>query len=156
VVVAASSPDDDDEPATLLRLELDVAEAASAAARAVAVTGAYISVAGLGLLDPIANWSLVSSPKALIAPHDVQVTAATVRGHLRIMIGELEVAPSRRDGAARGLQLLRASTRPVRGSTEDDAGPEEIRARRRPGSRALAGPTAGLPQDHDAETEEHT
>jgi hypothetical protein len=39
---------------TLVRpLELAVAEAAGAAVRAVAVTGAYIGVAGLGQLDPL-------------------------------------------------------------------------------------------------------
>ena len=80
------------DPARLRRLELDVAEAAGAAARAVAVTGAYIAVAGLGPIDPIANWSLMSMPKALIAPHDVRTTAATIRGRLRSMIGEAEAA----------------------------------------------------------------
>lgn len=54
--------------AALRTLELDVAEAAGAAARAVAVTGAYMAVAGVGVIDPIANWSLMSAPKALIAP----------------------------------------------------------------------------------------
>jgi hypothetical protein len=43
--------------------ELKVAEAAGAAARAVAVTGSYIAVAGLGALDPIANWSMMATPR---------------------------------------------------------------------------------------------
>lgn len=84
--------DDGQDPAELRRLELDVAEAAGAAARAVAVTGAYIVVAGVGAIDPISNWSLMSAPKATIAPQDVRTTAANVRGRLRSMIGEAEAA----------------------------------------------------------------
>lgn len=77
---------------TLRGLELDVAETAGNAARAVAVTGAHIAVAGIGAIDPIANWSMMSAPKALISPHDVRMTAATVRGRLRTLIDEAEAA----------------------------------------------------------------
>ncbi|MET7636780.1 TIGR02391 family protein [Streptomyces sp. NPDC001773] len=83
---------DEQDQATVRRLELDVAEAAGAAARAVAVTGAQIAVVGIGAIDPIATWSLMSAPKALIAPQDVRNTAATVRGRLRMMINEAEAA----------------------------------------------------------------
>lgn len=72
--------------------ELEVAEAAGAAARAVSVTGAQMMVAGYGALDPIANWFLMSAPKALFAPSDVRMTVATVRGRLRTMIDEAEAA----------------------------------------------------------------
>lgn len=68
------------------RLELDVAEAAGLAARAVAVTGAYIAVAGLGMIDPISNWSFMSAPKAPLAPRDVRMTTANVKGRLDAMI----------------------------------------------------------------------
>lgn len=78
------------DPAEVQRLELDVAETAGAATRAVTVTGAYMLVAGVGAIDPIANWSLMSAPKALVAPHDVRTTAANVRGRLRAMITETE------------------------------------------------------------------
>ncbi|MDT5026170.1 MAG: hypothetical protein QOE61_2596 [Micromonosporaceae bacterium] len=78
--------------AKVRELELDLAEAAGAAARAVAVTGAYVAVAGLGAIDPIANWSLMSAPKALISPSDVRMAAATVRGRLQTMISEAEAA----------------------------------------------------------------
>ncbi|MGW7109305.1 TIGR02391 family protein [Streptomyces xanthophaeus] len=78
------------DEATVRRLELDVAEAAGAAARAVAVTGAGIGVAGIGVVDPIENWSLMSSPKALFTPREVRTTAARVRGRLRTMIDEAE------------------------------------------------------------------
>lgn len=84
--------DDGQDAVELRRLELDVAEAAGAAARAVAVTGAYIVIAGVGAIDPISNWSLMSAPKATIAPQDVRTTAANVRGRLRSMIGEAEAA----------------------------------------------------------------
>lgn len=84
--------DDGQDPVELRRLELDVAEAAGAAARAVAVTGAYMVIAGVGAIDPISNWSLMSAPKATIAPQDVRTTAANVRGRLRSMIGEAEAA----------------------------------------------------------------
>lgn len=87
--VSAKDEQDGDE---VRRLEFDVAEGAGAAARAVAVTGARIVVAGVGAIDPIANWSTMSAPKALISPHDVRTTAATVRGRLRTMIDEAEAA----------------------------------------------------------------
>lgn len=84
--------DEEQDPTEIRRLELDVAEAAGAAARAVAVTGAYIAVAGVGTIDPISNWSLMSAPKALIAPQDVRATAANVRGRLRAMMSDAELA----------------------------------------------------------------
>ncbi|WP_406210585.1 TIGR02391 family protein [Kitasatospora sp. NBC_01560] len=83
---------DGQDPSRVRTLELDVAEAAGAASRAVAVTGAQITVAGYGPLDPIANWALMSAPKALFSPQDVRNTAATVRGRLRLMIDEAEAA----------------------------------------------------------------
>lgn len=73
-------------------LELDVAEAAGAAARAVAVTGASMRVAGLGVVDPIENWSLMSAPRAIFTPQEVRATAARVRGRLSTMISEAEEA----------------------------------------------------------------
>lgn len=85
-------PKEGQDQAVVRKLELDVAETAGGAARAVAVTGAHIAVAGIGAVDPIANWALMSAPKALIAPQDVRTTAATVRGRLRTMIGEAEAA----------------------------------------------------------------
>ncbi|GIG29244.1 TIGR02391 family protein [Cellulomonas marina] len=85
-------PRDDADPSEVRARELNVAEAAGAAARAVAVTGAYFAVAGSGVLDPIANWSLMSSPRALFAPSDIRTTAATIRGRLRTMIDEAETA----------------------------------------------------------------
>jgi hypothetical protein len=85
-------PKDGQDQATIRTLELDVAEAAGAAARAVAVTGAQIAVAGVGVLDPIENWSLMSSPKALFTPQEVRTTAARIRGRLNMMIDEAEAA----------------------------------------------------------------
>lgn len=72
------------------RLELDLAEAAGVAATAVAVTGAYIAVTGIGPIDPVSNWSLMSSPRAIIAPRDVRMTTANIRGRLDAMIVESE------------------------------------------------------------------
>lgn len=85
-------PRDDADPVEMRERELAVAETAGAAARAVAVTGAYFTVAGMGVLDPISNWSLMSSPKAIFAPSDIRSTAATIRGRLRMMIDEAEAA----------------------------------------------------------------
>jgi len=84
----------DDADATNVRsLELDVAAAAGAAARAVQVTGAYVMVSGLPQpIDPIANWALMSMPKSLIEPHLVRTTAANVRGRLATMLAEAEAA----------------------------------------------------------------
>jgi hypothetical protein len=87
-------PRDGVTPAQVRPLELAVAEAAGAAARAVAVTGTYIGVVGLGQLDPIANWALMSAPKALFAPSDIRSTVATMRGRLRSMIADAEADAS--------------------------------------------------------------
>lgn len=80
------------DQAAVRTLELDVAEAAGAAARAVAVTGASMRVAGLGVVDPIENWSLMSAPSAIFTPQEVRATAARVRGRLSTMISEAEEA----------------------------------------------------------------
>ncbi|GAA3380972.1 hypothetical protein GCM10020367_70390 [Streptomyces sannanensis] len=80
------------DQAAVRALELDVAEAAGAAARAVAVTGASMRVAGLGVVDPIENWSLMSAPRAIFTPQEVRATAARVRGRLSTMISEAEEA----------------------------------------------------------------
>jgi hypothetical protein len=82
------------DPALVRRLELDVAEAAGLAARAVAVTGAYISVAGLGAIDPISNWSFMSSPKAPLAPRDIRMTTANVKGRLEAMLIDAQATAS--------------------------------------------------------------
>lgn len=82
---------EDADPEKVRRLELDVAAAAGAASRAVAVTGAYIMVSGVPQpLDPIANWALMSQPKALLDAHNVRTTAANARGRLDGLIAEAE------------------------------------------------------------------
>lgn len=70
--------------------ELDVAEAAGLAAKAVAVTGTYIVVHGVGAIDPIANWTTMSQPRSLLSPSDIRRSGATIRGRLRAMIDEAE------------------------------------------------------------------
>lgn len=82
----------DADPNEITRLELELAEKAGAAARAVSVTGAYIVVAGLGAIDPIANWFLMSSPKAPISPQEVRLTASTVKGRLNSMMADAQAA----------------------------------------------------------------
>lgn len=69
-----------------------MAEVAGAAARAVTVTGASMRVAGLGVVDPIENWSSMSAPKAIFTPQEIRATAARVRGRLSTMISEAEEA----------------------------------------------------------------
>lgn len=81
---------DGQDSAMVQRLELNVAEAAGLAASAVSVTGAYIAIAGLGAIDPISNWSFMSSPKASIAPRDIRTTTANVKGRLDAMIADAE------------------------------------------------------------------
>jgi len=83
---------DGQDEAAVRQLELRVAETAGAAARAVSATGARIAVAGVGTIDPIANWSLMSAPKALLAPQDIRSTAATIRGRLRAMAADAEAS----------------------------------------------------------------
>ena len=80
------------DQAAVRTLELEVAEAAGAAARAVAVTGASMRVAGLGVVDPIENWSSMSAPRAIFTPQEIRATAARVRGRLSTMISEAEEA----------------------------------------------------------------
>lgn len=93
ILPTAWTKDDQDEM-VVRRLELDVAETAGLAARAVAVTGAYIGVQGLGLIDPISNWSFMSGPKAPISPRDIRMTAANVKGRLDSMITDSEARDS--------------------------------------------------------------
>lgn len=81
---------DGQDSAMVQRLELNVAEDAGLAASAVSVTGAYIAIAGLGAIDPISNWSFMSSPKAPIAPRDIRTTTANVKGRLDAMIAAAE------------------------------------------------------------------
>lgn len=71
-------------------LELAVAEAAGLAATAVDVTGALIGVQGIGLIDPISNWSMMRNPKAFLSPQDVRTTAATVKGRLAALLADAE------------------------------------------------------------------
>lgn len=85
---------------TVQRLELALAEASGSASRAVAVTGAYIAVAGVGVLDPIANWSFMSAPKVPLSPRDVRMTTANVKGRLDAMILD---AQGRADSALPGF-----------------------------------------------------
>lgn len=79
---------DDQDPAEVQRLELELAEAAGLAAKAVSITGASFNVQGIGLVDPIANWSLMSYPKPVFTPRDVRMTVATIRGRLTAMLDE--------------------------------------------------------------------
>lgn len=81
---------DGEDEAKVRQLELAVAEAAGAAARAVAITGAYMAVQGIGPVDPIANWSMMRNPKAFLSPQDVRTTAATVKGRLQAMIADAQ------------------------------------------------------------------
>lgn len=80
--------DEDAEPSEVQPLELEVARTAGLASVAVSVTGSYIVVAGLGALDPIANWSILSSPKAPLTARDVRTTTASVKGRLEGMIAD--------------------------------------------------------------------
>ncbi len=89
-------PKDGSDPADVSRRALAVAEAAGAAAKAVPVTGAYVVVEGTGLLDPVANWSHVSQPKALLSPADVRLVAAQIKGRLGGMALDAEM--NRSDG----------------------------------------------------------
>lgn len=81
---------EDVDEARARSLELDVAEAAGLAARAVDVTGALIGVQGIGLVDPISNWSMMRNPKAFLSPQEVRTTAATVRGRLKALLDDVD------------------------------------------------------------------
>src|SRR5690606_13465736 len=83
---------DGEDEAKVRKLELAVAEAAGPASSAVSVTGSYIAVQGIGVIDPIANWSMMRNPKALLTPREVRTVAATVRGRLAALITDAEAA----------------------------------------------------------------
>lgn len=84
---------DDADEAEVRRLELEVAAASGAATRAVQVTGAYIMVSGVPQpIDAVANWSMMSQPKAILTADNVRMTAANVRGRLNAMIIDAEAA----------------------------------------------------------------
>lgn len=69
------------------QLELDVADAAGLASRAVQVTGAYVGISGVGEpIDLIANWFTMSRPRPLFDPRDVRMVISTVRGRLKALI----------------------------------------------------------------------
>ncbi|MDR2379704.1 MAG: TIGR02391 family protein [Bifidobacteriaceae bacterium] len=70
--------------------ELQVAMTAGPAASAVAVTGAYIVVQGIGPIDPVSYWSLMADPKAVLTPRDIRLTTANVKGRLDAMITDAE------------------------------------------------------------------
>lgn len=86
------------DEAKVRSLALAVAEAAGVAASAVEVTGAKIVVEGIGVVDPISNWSMMRNPKAFISPYDVRATAATVKGRLTSLLFDAEA----RDGRVHG------------------------------------------------------
>lgn len=83
---------DGEDEVQVRALELAVAEAAGLAATAVDITGALIGVQGVGLIDPISNWSMMRNPKALLSPQDVRTTAATVKGRLASLLADAEAA----------------------------------------------------------------
>ena len=87
-------PKDEVSASQIDEKELALAEAAGLACAAIKVTGAYIAVAGMGLLDPIANWSMMSQPKALLAPRDIRLTVANVKGRLEGMISDAAACES--------------------------------------------------------------
>lgn len=86
------SEKDGQDTSEVLNRELAVAEAAGMASRAVAITGSGYRIQGIGdgVVDPIANWSLMSSPRALFSPRDVRMTVASVRGRLKLLLAEAE------------------------------------------------------------------
>lgn len=88
--------------------ELEVAETAGAAARAVGVTGAYMSVEGLGTVDPISNWSGMCNPKTFLSPQDIRLSVATVKGRLPSMVADAEAS-----GASDGPVFSPANLHPV-------------------------------------------
>lgn len=45
---------------------------------------------GLGPIDPVSNWSLMADPKAPVAPRDIRMTVANIKGRLRSMIDDVE------------------------------------------------------------------
>lgn len=88
---------DDIDPVEVQRRELAVAEAAGLAAKAVAVTGAYLMVQGIPQpIDPVSNWRNMTQPKAFLTPGEVRATCASIRGRLESL--ELDATAYAQDG----------------------------------------------------------
>lgn len=84
---------DDVAPTEVQARELAVAEAAGLAAKAVAVTGAYIMVQGIQTpIDPISNWRNITQPKAFLTPGEIRATCASIRGRLESLVLDAKVA----------------------------------------------------------------
>lgn len=66
--------------------EVKLGEASAQAATAVRITGAYIQIKGMGLIDPLSNWGIMSMPKAVLSPQEIRRCISTVRGRLQQMI----------------------------------------------------------------------
>lgn len=103
------------DPEEVRRRELDVAEAAGLAAKAVQVTGSYMVVQGLrGPVDPISNWRNMTMPKAFLTPGEVWATCAAIRGRLEGL--ELDAQAGQEMGYLRSdlSRSTRSSGRPPR------------------------------------------
>ncbi len=88
------SPRSDTDPTERRRRMLRCAETAGYIAPAAQITGSYIEVAGLGNIDPIANWTTMDAPKALISPNDIRRTTATMKGRLSALARRAEARAS--------------------------------------------------------------
>lgn len=83
-----------EDPQVVRALELRVAEAAGAAVQVASVTGVGIYVSGVGPVDPIANWSMMSNPKTFLSPREVRNAVANARGRLQALIADAEARGS--------------------------------------------------------------
>jgi uncharacterized protein (TIGR02391 family) len=86
-------------PEDIKQASIAVAQAAGRATRATSVTGAAMTVRGVGRVDPIAAWQTITLPKPVLEPDDIVYTCHQVRGRLEAMILEAEA-----DAAPQGVE----------------------------------------------------
>lgn len=67
-------------------IEAKLGEASAQAATAARITGVYIQIEGMGLINPLSNWGLMLMPKATLFPQEIRRCISTVRGRLQQMI----------------------------------------------------------------------
>ncbi len=81
---------DDADEAEVKRRSAALARAAGRAAEATALTNSYINVAGIGRVDPIANWHSMTQPKPVLELADITAACEQMIGRLEGLIAKAE------------------------------------------------------------------
>jgi uncharacterized protein (TIGR02391 family) len=89
-IAPAVFPRDDAKTSDIERVTSEVAQAAGRAGAATRLTHAYIEVAGVGTVDPIAAWHSITRPKPVLEPPDITTACDMAVGRLDALIAKAE------------------------------------------------------------------